>query len=355
MSDDPEAGVELQRNPTVRRNRGRPSADERSGRREDSPGARRRSRSPNAGGGRRASLQAMRNKRSGAESRRRRGRDDSDDDSDEDPRLDDDDNDDEEDEDDDRYDPEAPLNPSANKTVFKQSKKSKLWSTDITSSLESQAARMSSLRPLSTELTHKKYMFQQDVMRLLCCLIFAYSIVSFQVMCVYNTMCFDVADDPGNWHNFDYAVVPLCFLVGGIIVPFCMTLISQTNLTALKWGAFVQFVSAVVLSIFSGICYGIWDDYGTIRNSIVNNLNNNDYTAPYSSTNMRFSDSDVFYYALKETGNPTADAAELADTLQEKMKWMFLLTLAGGVLFLAQFSFSVSYLCHVYYGPGGRN
>ena len=38
--------------------------------------------------------------------------------------------------DDDDYDPEAPLNPSDKKDKFKQTKKSKLWSTDITPALE---------------------------------------------------------------------------------------------------------------------------------------------------------------------------------------------------------------------------
>ena len=190
-------------------------------------------------------------------------------------------------------------------------------------------------------------------MRLLCCVIFAHTLVSFQVMCVYNTMCFDVADDPGNWHNFDYIIVPLCVLVGGIVVPFCMTLINQKNLVTLKWGAFVQFLSAVVLSIFSGICFGFWENYGTVRKSIINTLTLN-YDEPYSSTNMRFTDEDLFYYKLQETGDPLQDATGLAEVLQEKMKWLFLLSGLGGCLFLAQFSFSMSYLCHVYYGPGGR-
>ena len=146
---------------------------------------------------------------------------------------------------------------------------------------------MSSLRPLSLDLPQRKYMFQQDVMRLLSCLIFAHSLVSFQFMCVYHTMCFDVADDPGNWHNFDYCIVPMCVLVGFVIVPFMMTLINQSNLTILRWGAGVQFFSCVGLGILAGICFGHWENYGTIRTSIVRNLQQNNYAEDWSSSNMR--------------------------------------------------------------------
>ena len=96
-----------------------------------------------------------------------------------------------------------------------------------------------------------------------------------------------------------------------------------------------------------------WDpDF--IKNNIKANFNDNDYTLPYdAATNPIFNADDIFYYQLQKTGDLDVDTQALADTLMEKMQWIFACNLIGGVLFLAQFSFSMSYLCHVYYGPQG--
>ncbi|GMH50314.1 hypothetical protein TL16_g00742 [Triparma laevis f. inornata] len=328
---DEEAGVELQSDPTVRRARGRanPSSRRRGGERNsNSPG--RRSLSPGANRGRQGRDEGSRGR-----SRQQRENSSSDDDD-----ADDDDSDDEEQDD---VDVEAPLmargggagGSGGDKRSVKQSK---LWQEDTSAQEKAAMARMSQLRPLGTPLKAKKYMFQQTIMRLLSSLIFAHVLVSFQVVCVFYTQCFDVADDPGNWHVWDNAAIPVMFIVGGMIIPFCLTLIEQKNLNMLKIGAAVQFLTSVTLSILCGLAYGLWDSENGLKGNIARNFEDNNYDEPYDATdNPIFSADDIFYYQLKKTGDILIDSHVLAVTLMEKMQWMFACNLIGGVLFLAQF------------------
>lgn len=203
-------------------------------------------------------------------------------------------------------------------------------------------------------MTRKKYIFQQEVMRALILLIFGHAVMSMQILCVYQTQCFDVADDPSNWRRWDDGIVPVCLLVAGGMVPFSLSLVNETNLTKLKIGAGLQFVFAVSLSILGGVAYGEWDSFNGIRGMIKDILNENDYTIPWEEdVNERFPDDAVFFYNLRKTNgvDQDEDVAELANRLVDKMGTLFALNLIGGVLFLALFAFSMSYLCHVYYGP----
>ncbi|GMI25471.1 hypothetical protein TrCOL_g3896 [Triparma columacea] len=308
----------MESDPTVRRTRGRPTGAQRAGRRGSG------SSSPMTRGG-------VRGPRAGVEE------DDSSQES-------------EEEEDD---DVETPLNPSNRKPVVKTQGSSKLWSQNTESMDKERRKRVMSLRPLTAPLTRKKYIFQQEMMRALILLIFAHSILSIQILCVYQNQCFDVSDDPSNWRRWDNGIVPVCLLVALILTPWSLSLISETNLTMLKAGAGMQFVAAIVFNILGGVAYGEWDSLSGIQNLVKDILNQNDYTEPYGDGNRRFPDEAVFFYQLRASGglDQDEDIKELVQTLVDKMGTLFALNLIGGILFLALFAFSMSYLCHVYYGP----
>ena len=262
-------------------------------------------------------------------------------------------------------DEETPLNSGKGdekKAKFaKQETSSKLWSEDTEAQEEALRKRVMELQPLAKPIKRKKFMFQQEVMRALILLIFGHTCASFQILCVYQNQCFDLPNDPSNWNTWDNSIVPVLIVVGCVMVPFSLSLIAETNLTMLKTGAFLQFVFAVVLSIFGGIAYGEWDQEMAIKNNIRKNLMENDYEAGYSDTNMRFPAEALFYYQLT-VPTPATDGEEnseieedtideLTKRLLDKMGAIFACSLIGGILFLALFSFSMSYLCHVYYGP----
>ncbi|GMH69101.1 hypothetical protein TrRE_jg8390, partial [Triparma retinervis] len=204
---------------------------------------------------------------------------------------------------------ETPLNPSKKKPVVgKMNNSSKLWNQDTEAIEDARRKRVASLRPLTQPLTRKKYIFQQEVMRALVLLIFAHSILSIQILCVYQHQCFDVSDDPSNWRRWDTGIVPVCLLVALVLTPWSLSLITETNLTWLKAGAGMQFVCAIVFNILGGIAYGEWDSLNGVNNLIKDILNNNDYTRDYADDNRRFPDEAIFYYKLRESGGLDQDS-----------------------------------------------
>ncbi|GMI31860.1 hypothetical protein TeGR_g3607 [Tetraparma gracilis] len=268
---------------------------------------------------------------------------------------------------------------------FKGNGSSSLWSSDTAAQEAALEARYKTIRPLVPPVVRKKYTLQQEIMRGLACLSFGLVCISFEVLCVQDLACFDVSDDPGVLYMWDFLTVPIMLVVGCICVPWCLALVETDNLDVLRAGTGMQFLTAVILSITGGMAYGHADDlYGfqkIVRKIWENNgeeIHNGD---PYSADNQVLPQEALFYYEMVVPGeggarapyelwlaDPDADLAPnqatfeemldadpLAERLNTVMWHYFAFGIGGGVLFLAQFSISMSYLCHVYYGPDAAN
>jgi hypothetical protein len=295
-----------------------------------------------------------------------------------------DDSDDENSDSDDNDNEETPaLNPEGGDgekpagSKFKGANQSTLWSTDTVAVETAMAARFAPIRPLTKPIVRKKYTRQQEIMRALAMFSFAVVVVAFQVLCVFDLQCFDVMDNPASLLVWERMIVPVCLLVGGVVIPICLSLCETENLEKLRAGTAMQFVTSIVLSIFGGIAFGMADDEkGLVKRAadlFRENAEAYRQELPYSNEAQVFPPEALFYYNMKIEpqytqflngeldwpGNSEVQDCvnfdEWESTLRSFTWHLFFFNIGTGILFLAQFSISMSYLCHVYYGPNAAN
>ena len=161
-------------------------------------------------------------------------------------------------------------------------------------------------------------------------------------------------DNPSNWYMWDIAAVPFMFLLMFGMVPYILSLVREDDLYKLKKGAFVQLFATIVCGILGGMAYGEWDkDY---YKNTRKNLEQYDYNEPYNyPDNQILPQEAIFYYDIKQ--DPADDNKWNVDELEDEQH-LHIFTMCGfllgaAVLFLTTFGFSLSYLCHIYYGPRG--
>ena len=158
------------------------------------------------------------------------------------------------------------LNPSSNRPPlsrkFVQSGTSALWSADTAASSALLSSRHASIRPLITPLKRRSYTGRQQAMRGLAVLAFAIACCAFQVICVFDLQCFDVADDPAVHFVWDSLIVPVLLFLTCVVTPWCLSLVSTTDLDRLRWGAGTQFLTSVLLCVVAGIALGNASDGG---------------------------------------------------------------------------------------------
>ena len=231
---------------------------------------------------------------------------------------------------------------------------SKLWLEDDSERNKAFTKRLQQLRPNPPGVKRPTFIIQQQVIRGIAILIFGYVLASFQILCVYQNQCFDVHDDPANWWLWDKLQVPYLFIIGFVIVPSTLYMNRLTNLNALKLMAFMQLFCAVWLNINGGLAYGEWDSENSLRGKTRENVRTWDYTQDWAYDNQRLPNEALFYYNIDTTTEGIADgkfADEMVSRLRTRMLTMLMINIFGGVVFLIQFAFSISYFFHVYYGP----
>jgi len=181
-------------------------------------------------------------------------------------------------------------------------------------------------------------------------------------------------------YMWDRYMVPVMLIVSCICVPWTLWLVEVDHLKTLKFGVGMQFLVSMGLCGCGGIAFGLADgDAGRVKfirrifddskahmlgedgvRGVQNVYTSEDMVLPYEA---------LFYYDMRiepqysdymaQVPGAISETNEIVDfdtwdaTAQTNAWHLVFLCILGGVIHLAQFSVSMSYLCHVYYGPAG--